>query len=314
MKSTHTVATIFIFLAATIWGVSFVTQRIAGLHMGAFTYNGFRFGLGALSLLLVVYLFEKKADPSKRKTTWLVGLVSGGVLFFAANLQQFGIVLSQSPSSASEAGFITGMYIIFVPILGLALERMPKAASGHTPEHKTTPLIWICAVMAFVGLALIGIGPGGLSSVQFSDLLLVLCAILWAVHILLIGKFIKRIHPVRFAAIQFLVCAVLCLVCAFIFEDVRMEGLMDGLAVLLFGGIVASGVAYTFQILGQRSVPPARAAVIFSLEAVFAAVAEAVFLGEIMTPQKYLGGAIIVGSILLAQWRSRTQRQTSETA
>ncbi|MCL2547080.1 MAG: DMT family transporter [Oscillospiraceae bacterium] len=289
MKTTGTVATIFIFLAAAIWGVSFVTQRVAGLHMGPFTYNGVRFALGALSLWPAIRLLERKSNYETRKVTWLAGLAAGGVLFIAANLQQFGIVLSDSPSSASEAGFITGMYIIFVPILGLALGR------------KTTPLIWISALMAFGGLALIGIGPG--ASIQASDLLLVVCAVFWAVHILLIDRFAQRIDPIRFAATQFLMCAILCLVCAFIFEDISVQGLWNGLPVLLFGGIVASGLAYTLQVLGQRGVPPARAAVIFSLEAVFAALAEAVFLGDLMTPQKYLGGAVIVVSIILAQYR-----------
>ncbi|MCL2002639.1 MAG: DMT family transporter [Oscillospiraceae bacterium] len=284
-----------LFLASAIWGVSFVTQKVAGDYMGAFTYNGFRFALGAFALLPAARLFEKR-DPAKGRLTLLTGLAGGGVLFFASNLQQFGILLSQSPSSAGEAGFITGMYIIFVPILGLALGR------------KTRPLVWLCAVLAFGGLALLSVGTGGLAAAQLSDLLLVLCAVFWAVHILLIDRFAASIHPIRFAAVQFAVCSALCVAAAFIFEDVTPQGLADGLGVLLFGGVVASGFAYTLQVFGQRGVGPSQAAVIFSLEAPFAALGEAVFLGELMTPRKTLGAAVILFSILLSQRRKPEKR------
>jgi len=288
--STRTIALIFVFAAAAIWGASFVTQRMAGYHMGSFTYNAARFLLGALSLIPVIWLFEKdKPDRAKLKRTWIVGIAGGLAIFVAANLQQFGIVLSDSPTSASEAGFITGLYIIFVPLLGLFLKR------------KARPLVWVSAVLAFGGLALISIGPEGLSSIQFSDILLVICAVFWAIHILIIDKYVNAISPIRFASAQFFVAAILSIIAAFVFETPTLEALSGGLMPILFGGIVASGVAYTFQILGQRSLEATLAAIIFSLEALFAAVSEAIFLGAIMTPQKYLGGSIIFIGILLSQ-------------
>ncbi|MCL2697275.1 MAG: DMT family transporter [Oscillospiraceae bacterium] len=291
------VALLFVFLASAIWGGSFVTQKIAGMYMGSFTYNGVRFALGALSLLPVIKLLEKP-DRAKTKRTLLAGAAGGAVVFFASNLQQFGIVLSKSPSSAGEAGFITGMYIIFVPILGLFLKR------------KTSPLVWLSAVLAFGGLALISTGAA--TAFRVSDLLLVLCAVFWAAHILLIGRFVDEINPIRFAAVQFVVCSVLSLISAFIFEDISLQGLHDGLGALLFGGIVASGAAYTLQVLGQRRVEPSKAAIIFSLEALFAALSEAVFLGEIMTPRKYVGGAIIFTGILLSQRRANKTSNAGE--
>ena len=291
--SPYAFAVACIFLAAAIWGASFVTQRLAMDHMGALTYNGIRFALGAVSLLPAIKTLERKilpaADKKTNRRTWKVGLAGGGILFIAANLQQFGIALSNSPSSASEAGFITGMYTVFVPILGLALGR------------KTNVFVWVSAVLAFGGLALISMGPGGLAAFQATDLLLLLCAVFWAAHILLIDHYVNEIRPLSFAAVQFAVCAVACLVCALVFEGIRLQGLRDGLWVLLFGGIVASGVAYSLQIIGQRRVEPSRAAIIFSLESLFAAVSEAVFLGVLMTPQKYLGGAMIFVGILLSQ-------------
>jgi drug/metabolite transporter (DMT)-like permease len=287
-RLTRAHATVLLFLASLIWGATFVAQKAAGGHMETFTYNGIRFALGALTLLPFILLFEKK-DSCKTRRTWMVGIAGGVVLFVAANLQQLGIVLSRSPSSASEAGFITGLYTVFVPILGLAIGR------------KANRYIWLSAVLAFTGLALISIGPGGLSSIQLSDSLYVFGAVFWAVHILLIGRYVKGIHPLRFAAIQFLVCSLLSTTGAFAFETVRIESIWAGIVPILFGGILSSGVAYTLQIIGQRKVEPAKAAIIFSLEALFAAIAEAVVMGELMTPQKYIGGLVIFAGILLSQ-------------
>ena len=285
-------ATCFLFIAAIIWGASFVAQKLAGQHMGAFTYNGVRFAFGSITLLPVIFLLEKP-DPSGTRRTWIVGLAGGAVLFAAANLQQFGIVLSSSPSSASEAGFITGLYTVFVPLLSLALGRKPNA------------LVWVGAVLAFIGLALISIGPGGLASIQTSYLFLVVGAVFWALHILLIDHFVSSISPIRFAAIQFAVCSLLSLISAFAFETVSIRGIWAGVIPLLFGGVLSSGVAYTLQILGQRGVEPSRSAIIFSLEALFAALSEAVLLGELMTPRKYLGGALIFISIIMSQIKSK---------
>ncbi|MDR2168455.1 MAG: DMT family transporter [Clostridiales bacterium] len=296
----RTIAIGVIFITAAIWGVTFVTQKIAGEHMGAFTYNGARFLLASITLIPAIYLLEKRTlrtqneqNPPTRKTTWLAGAFGGIIIFFAANLQQFGIILSDSPSAAGEAGFITGMYIIFVPILGLFLGRRVRG------------LVWVSAALAFGGLALITIGPGGLATIQTTDMLLVACAVFWAVHILLIDRFANQIKPITFVAVKFLVCGALSAAAALIFESPALQHLIDGLWVLLFGGVVASGLTYTLQTLAQRHVEPALAAIIFSLEALFAALSEALFLGDTMTPQKYLGGGIIFIGILLAQHKKK---------
>jgi drug/metabolite transporter (DMT)-like permease len=292
-RITRVRATVFVFLASVIWGSTFVAQKAAGVHMGAFTYNGIRFALGALTMLPFIFILEKK-DPGKTRCTWYAGAAAGVVVFVAINFQQLGIILSYSPTSASEAGFITGLYTIFVPIFGLAIGR------------KTNRYTWLSAVLAFSGLTLLSVGPGGLSSIQISDSLYVFGAVFWAVHILLIDRYVKNIHPLRFTAIQFIVCSVLSSACAFGFETVRLEDMRNGIVPILFGGILASGVAYTLQILGQRKVEPVRAAVIFSLESLFAAIAAAILIGELMTPQKYLGGLVIVAGILLSQVTPKT--------
>jgi drug/metabolite transporter (DMT)-like permease len=287
-RITRARATLFIFLSSLIWGSTFVAQKAAGVHMGAFTYNGIRFALGTLTLLPFILWLEKR-DPGKTRRTWLSGIAAGFVVFAAINFQQLGIILSRSPTSASEAGFITGLYTIFVPIFGLCIGR------------KTNRFTWLSAVLAFTGLALLSIGPGGLSSIQLSDSLYVFGAVFWAVHILLIDRYAKNIHPLRFTAIQFLVCSILSTACAFGFETVELEAIQNGIVPILFGGILASGVAYTLQILGQRKVEPTKAAIIFSLESLFAAIAASILISELMTPQKYLGGMIIFAGILLSQ-------------
>ncbi|MCL2169928.1 MAG: DMT family transporter [Defluviitaleaceae bacterium] len=302
------ISIILFFIVSAIWGATFVTQRIAGEHMGAFTYNGVRFLMGSISLIPVILLLERKKGDRPRtlgtvpapnlRLTWIIGAIAGVVVFIAANLQQFGIVISDSPSSASEAGFITGMYIIFVPILGLFLKR------------KARPIIWVSTLLAFTGLALITL-EGGISYISLAHLLVLICAIFWAIHILIIDGYVARIRPITFVSVKFLVCGILSMATALIFETITLEGLMGGAWVLLYGGIIASGIAYTLQTIGQKYVEPALAAIIFSMEALFAALSEVVFLGETMTPQKYLGGAIIFTGIILAQYKKKKEKLQS---
>ena len=287
-KTGRILPVVFAFFASLIWGMTFVTQKLAGQHMGPFTYNGVRFALGILSLIPVILIFEKSTSE-KRKHTIKAGLIGGAILFVASNLQQFGIVLNKDPGAASEAGFITGLYLVFTPILGLKLGR------------KARPLTWAACVIAFAGLVLITIGPEGLSSVKLSDGLLLLGAVFWASQILYVDRYANSVDPILFTAAQFAVCSILSMISAFIFETVSIAGIRDGIFPVLFGGVFACGLSYTFQILGQRGVEPAKAAIIFSLESLFAAVSEAVWLRDLLTPRKYLGGAIIFIGIILSQ-------------
>jgi len=290
---------VFILLASVIWGITFVTQKLAGYHMGSFTYNGVRFALGAISLTPVILIFEK-ATPGNSRHTFKAGMIGGAILFAASNFQQFGIILNKEPGSASEAGFITGLYIVFTPILGLAFRQ------------KARLLTWAACVIAFGGLALISIGPEGISSLKGSDGLLLLGAVFWAAHILFIDRFASSVDPIRFTAVQFGVCSIMSIISAFAFETVSIAGIWGGILPVLFSGVFACGTAYTFQLLGQRSVEPARAAIIFSLESLFAAASEAIWLREYMTPRKYLGGAIIFCGIILSQITLKRRGRSGE--
>lgn len=285
------VSMLLLFLTAVIWGVAFVAQRVGMDYVGPFTFNGVRFILGAVSLLPVIAIFErskKSVDVSERmkRTIWS-GLLGGVVLFTAASLQQIGV---QITGSAGKSGFITGLYIVVTPVLGIALGK------------KTGLPTWLGAAIACIGLYLLS-APAGLSSVGVGDIALLTGAVFWAVHILLIDRFAGVIFPLRFASIQFAVCGVLSLIAAFMVESVSLTAVLSGYVPILYGGLLSVGVAYTLQIIGQRHVEPAKAALIFSTESLFSAIGAAVLLREFMTTRAYVGCALIFTGIILSQLR-----------
>ncbi|GHU79539.1 transporter [Clostridia bacterium] len=279
-------ATACLFLTAVIWGVAFVAQLVGMDYVGSFTYGGVRFALGALSLIPIIFIFERGAgDKARQRQTVLMGMGAGVILFAASSLQQFGIAIT---GSAGKAGFITGLYIVLVPIFGVFLGR------------KAGVLTWMGAVCACIGLYFLSV-TDGLGSVGTGDAVLFIGAFFWAAHILWIDRFVPGVNPLRFSMVQFAVCSVLSMLCAFIFEDVRLANIIAGRMPILYGGILSVGVAYTLQIVGQRHVEPSKAAIIFSTESLFSAVGAALILGEIMSGRGYLGCALIFCGIILSQ-------------
>ena len=271
-------------LTAVIWGFSFTAQRLGADHVGVFTFDAVRFLLAGLALLPFCFLLEKKTPDKGMKATLLAGCAAGAILTAAQALQQYGILLTQS---AGKAGFITGLYILFVPLIGLLLKR------------KLTPMLWIASPLALVGLFLLtwsgesGIGPG--------DGVLLLGAVLWAMHILLIDSAGEKIYPLRFSLIQFFVSALLNFLILPFFESPSLPELGAAAIPLLYSGILSSGVGFTLQAVGQKGADPAVASLILSFEAVFSAVGGALILGETMTPLQLLGCALMFGAILLCQ-------------
>jgi drug/metabolite transporter (DMT)-like permease len=284
---------LYLLLAALIWGFAFVAQ-VAGMdYVESFTYTGVRFFLGALSLIPVIRIFEKDADePRKKIKTALYGTLCGVVLFTAVNFQQFGIVFT---NSAGKSGFITGLYIVIVPIMGIFLGK------------KTNIYIWLGAALAVVGLYLLSC-PNGIGSITIGDAVLLIGAFFWAIHILIIDRFIGESYVIRFSMWQFLVCASLSAGAAFIFETPRIENILAGYVPILYGGIFSAGLAYTFQTLGQREVPAAKAAIVFSLESLFSAVGGAILLGELMTAKSYVGCGFIFAGIILSQFPLKSKQ------
>ena len=252
--------------------------------LGSFTFGGVRFAMGALALIPAAWLLERDTGgAARRRRTRLAGLAGGLILFVAANLQQFGVAIT---GSASKAGFITSLYIILVPILGIFLRKMPGL------------MTWVGAALAVGGLYLLS---DGLQSVGWGDAVLLIGAFFWALHIMLVDRFAHDVNPIRFSMTQFCVCSALSMACAIIFEDVTPQRLMDGLWPLLYGGILSVGIAYTLQIFGQRGVEPAKAAIIFSLEGLFSAIGAAVLIGETLTARGYAGCACIFAGVMASQ-------------
>ncbi len=274
-------ADLLLSLAAAIWGFAFVAQRLGMDFVGPLTFNAARFAIGAVVLVPLARARAKAAAPWRDDLPR--GLALGAVLFGGANLQQWGLVTT----TAGNAGFITGLYVILVPILGLAVGERTRTAT------------WLGAVLAVVGLFLLAVTDR--FTIATGDLLVLAGAIFWAVHVLLIARFSPRTEPVRLAALQFAVCAVLSLAGALVFEDVAWAGLRGATGPILYAGLLSTGIAYTLQVVAQQKAPPAHAAIILSLEAVFALLGGIVLLGESLGARGLAGCAVMLAGMILSQ-------------
>ena len=273
-------------LTSIIWGVAFVAQRAGVEYISSFTFNGIRFALGAILLVPVTLAFERgEGSRARKKTTIRAGAIGGAILFLAASLQQFGVEFTQS---AGKSGFITGLYVVIVPILGIFLGR------------KANIFVWLGAALACAGLYLLSVRDG-LLSIELGDVVLLIGAVIWAVHILFVDRFAGGVSPILFSSIQFFTCAILSLICAFFFEEISAASILAGYVPILYTGCLSVGIAYTLQIFGQRHVEPAKAAIIFSLESLFAVLGGALLLGEAMDALGYVGCALIFAGIIASQ-------------
>lgn len=302
MKKKHK-SLLILLLTAMIWGFAFVAQLVGASSVGSFTFNAARFTLGGLSLIPVVLIFERqKTEKSRLRTTILSGMATGIILFAASTLQQLGVMYT---GSAGKAGFLTGIYTVIVPIIGIFL------------KHKTSLNTWMGAVLAVIGLYFISFSEG-FSSVGAGDIVLIIGAFMWALHIIVIDIFADRIYSLRFAMIQFIICALLSTICALLFEDISLKSVMEAKFPILYAGVMSVGVAYTCQIIGQKYADPTAASIILSTESIFSALGEAVILGLILTdwdytplsPLNYLGCGIIFCSVIISQLNFKKQKLT----
>ena len=277
---------IFLITAAVVWGFAFVAQNIGADSVPAFFFNGARFILGAVSLIPVIMIFERGAkDRTMLKTTLLSGLFAGVLLCTASYLQQVGIALTDT---SGKAGFITGLYMIIVPIIGLFMKK------------KTGVLTWVGAVFGVAGLFLVCMSGGKLTFTK-GDIFLVACAVVYAFHIIWIDRFGDRVYSLRFSMTQFAAAAVLNFIGSAIFETVTFAGFQAAFLPILYCGIMSTGVAYTCQVLGQKYSEPTSASIILSTESVFAAIGGALLIHERMSGAAYLGCALIFAGIILSQ-------------
>ncbi len=279
-------STVLLFLTAIIWGFAFVAQRIGAEFVGAFTFNGVRFFLGALSLIPVILIFEReKVDKSKFIKILIPGLLAGTVLFIASTLQQYGVEITQS---AGKAGFLTGLYTVLVPLIRFVMGKKTSIFTLFGAVFAVTGLFFLCMT-------------GNEFTFGIGDVVLIIGAFFWAGHILVVDKYVNDISPLKFSLVQFLICGLLSMVFAFILEDIELSAIKSAGIPILYGGIMSVGVAYTCQILGQKDSDPTFASIVFSTESVFSAIGGALLLNEIMSGRGYLGCVLIFIGIVLSQ-------------
>lgn len=300
---------ILLLITAIIWGSAFVAQK-AGTTLEPFTYNGIRTLIGGIALLPMIAVFSGKGsgsadraaggaeDPSakqqSRRDLIMGGVCCGLVLFVASTLQQFGMYFD---TDAGKAGFITALYIVIVPILGVFIKK------------KIRPLIWFCVLMGAAGFYLLTMaGKGSGFDLQLGDFFCLLCAIAFSVHILVIDHFSPKCDGVKMSCIQFFVAGALGIICMFIFESPDIRQILSVWFPIIYAGVFSAGIGYTLQIIGQKDADPAAASLILSLESVFAVITGALILHEKMTLIELLGCVVIFAAVIIAQLPSKEER------
>ena len=290
MQARHLKSDLLFLLSATIWGFAFVAQRMGMDHVGPFTFNGIRFLLGAM--VLVPFIYRRRDDQpaqndgSRRiqnKRLLAYGSLAGLAIFSGASLQQVGLVYT----TAGKAGFITGLYVVIVPIMGLLWGQRTHAGT------------WSGALLAAAGMYLLSVNED--FTIAFGDLLELMGAVLWACHIHLIGWLSPKTDSLRLAFVQFMVCAVASLATAVIFETAGVDDIAAAALPIIYGGALSVGVAYTLQVVAQRHAHPAHAAILLSLEAVFAAVGGWLILKEVMSGRGLMGCGLMFSGMLVSQ-------------
>jgi drug/metabolite transporter (DMT)-like permease len=280
-------ADLLMLLTAMIWGSAFVAQRLGMDSIGPFLYSGIRFALAALILLPLLPVLQYRSrgtpQPPLNRPLLVGGSLMGLALALGINLQQAGLLFT----SVTNSGFITGLYVIIVPLLGLFIGQ------------KTGLGIWLGASLAVVGMFLLSVGEG--FQVASGDWLQLAGAFVWGVHVLLVGFFAGRHDPLRLAVVQFAVCGLISLLLAVIFEEIRLDAIIAAGPAILYGGVFGVAIGFTLQVVAQKHAIASHAAIILSLEAVFAAVAGALLLGESLELRGYFGCALMLGGMLLAQ-------------
>jgi drug/metabolite transporter (DMT)-like permease len=292
---------LMLLATALIWGTAFVAQQVGGGLLGAFTFASLRFPIGGLVLLPVLAVLRRTSagergkqedkPPAYRRNTWTGGLLCGLVLFGASSLQQVGIAYT----SVGKAGFITALYILFVPLLGIFARR------------RVGVKLWVSVAVALAGLYLLCIKDS--LRLEWGDTLMILCAVVFSLHILVIDHFSPKADGVAMSCIQFFVAGLLSVPCMLLWETLPSAAALQsaGLSVL-YVGILSCGVAYTLQIVGQRGTNPTVASLILSLEAVVSVLAAGLLLGQSLSPREGAGACLMFAAIILAQLPGRSGR------
>jgi drug/metabolite transporter (DMT)-like permease len=278
-------------LTAVIWGFAFSAQRSGMENIGPFAFNAVRFGIGALSVLPLLFFARRRTrtagpsgGPRLRPSQKLAyAAITGVVLFCGTSSQQMGLVTT----TAGNAGFITCLYVVLVPIVGFAFGK------------RSGPRIWVGALLALAGLYILSIRSG--FTMSRGDLLVLASALFWTFHILVVGRFGGLMDGIELAMGQFLVCSLLSLGGALAFEAAPFAGTFSAALPILYSGVLSTGVAFTLQIYAQKTAHPAHASIILSLESLFAAIGGIILLGEPVTGRLVAGGVLMLGGTIISQ-------------
>lgn len=276
-----------LLFATVIWGSAFIAQSVGMDYIGPFTFQTMRSVLAVPFLIVVVFAFERDLSVSVKKwldpKLWKAGLPCGIALFIAAGLQQMGIV----HTSAGKAGFITAMYIVLVPILGIFLRKKPPVTA------------WFSVILAVIGLYLLSCV--GVTQVNIGDLYLLGCALGYAVQITLVDRMGSAVDGLRLNCVQSLFCGVFSGIIMFLTEEPVVSNIIACWISLVYAGIFSLGIAFSLQIIGQKHLEPTSAALIMSLESVFAALFGWLLLHESMSASELWGCALVFGAVILSQ-------------
>ncbi len=296
-------STIYLMLTAIIWGTAFVAQRQGMSSIGPFMFSALRMYLGTLTLIPIIYIslyrtkanknyIQKSGSDVKAGNKLLLqgGLWCGIIIFFAANFQQVGLV----STSAGKTAFITTLYILLVPIIGIFLKR------------KLHWYIWVAVGMGTIGLYFLCITDS--FTIAFGDLVVLIGAFFWAFHILCMDYYAPKVMVTKLIAIQFFISGTLSLIVSLLTEPVVFEGLLAAMPTIVYTGIMSSGLAFTFQGLGQKDANPTTASIILSTEALFGAIAGYLFLSEVFTQREFLGCVLMFSAVIISQLPTKADR------
>ena len=297
---------VMLVVAAMIWGLSFVAQNEGMNHVEGFTFNGIRMLIGAAVLLPLVLIRNKKnhlrLTKEEKKTVLkanLFGIIPVGLcLFLGSTLQQFAFNYTQT----GKIGFLTALYMIFVPLLGLFLKKKPPFT------------IWIGAALGLAGMYMLCVGSSESFSIGKGELLAIGCALAYAVHILVIDKFGQNIDSVVLSCGQFFVTGIISCILMFVFEKPSLESILNAAVPILYSGVLSSGVGFTVQIVGQKYTDPTIAAMLMCLESVFAVLFALIIPPhEMLQTVEYIGCVVIFVAIIIAQINPKAKKKNQLT-
>jgi len=296
MKNKSVQANLVLLITAVIWGGGFVAQRLGMQQMGPYIFNGFRFFIGALTLVPII-LIRKHTGASQKgnlNRTLLVGAVAGLFLFFGATFQQLGLVYT----TAGKAGFITGLYVVIVPLLGMVW------------GDRGSLFTWLGAMLAVIGLYILSASRG----VVFApgDGFVLIGACFWALHVQFIARYSPDVDVFQLSFVQSLFTSLISFGVGLFTEDVVIDQVLSAAIPILYGGVISIGIAYTLQVVGQRYAKPTPAAIILSLESVFAVFWGWLILSEVLTPKILAGSSLMLAGMMVSQIKRKKTTETSD--